>query len=488
MAESNRIRDRLPAGSWAKATVATILGLALLAGLMWRLTAHSPANPVGSPRTDTAIPPLTHRPNLVLIVTDDQRWDSLQSMPNVEHLLAAQGLTFTNFFVTTSLCCPSRTSILTGQYSRHTGVYGGSDPKHGDARAFHDSSTLATWLQDSGYETAMVGKYLNGYSFLPRGYVPPGWNEWDAVDQGKEFLYYDYTLNENGRLVKYGNQSRDYSTSVLTTKALAFLKSASGQSGPFFLYFAPIAPHLPAIPAPEDRTFKAPPFVPSPSFDESNLSDKPWASEFPRMSAHEQLNVRYYRRRQLASLVAVDRSVARVISTLAARDQLANTVILFTSDNGFLWGEHRLLGKVWPYEESIRVPLVVRAPWMKAPGQTDSHLALNIDLAPTLAQLAGVEPKLAEDGRSLVPLLLGSGPAWRTSFLVEYLGRWEPGLPHPFEAIRTERYLYVEYRNRMWRELYDLRTDPHELHNRSGDPQYASVEAEMARQLRRLLA
>ncbi len=168
MAESNRIRDRLPAGSWAKAIVATILGLALLAGLMWRLTAHSPANPVGSPRRDTAIPPLTHRPNLVLIVTDDQRWDLLQSMPNVEHLLAAQGLTFTNFFVTTSLCCPSRTSILTGQYSRHTGVYGGSDPKHGDARAFHDSSTLATWLQDSGYETAMVGKYLTAM-FRPAG-------------------------------------------------------------------------------------------------------------------------------------------------------------------------------------------------------------------------------------------------------------------------------------------------------------------------------
>jgi N-acetylglucosamine-6-sulfatase len=471
-----------------RVVLAVALGLALVTAVAVRWAGHVPSSSARPrPVQHSSSPPLPRRPNIVLIVTDDQRWDTIRSMPSVERLLGSGGITFTNAFVTTSLCCPSRASILTGQYSRHTGVYGGTDPKHGDARAFRDGSTLATWLHDAGYETALVGKYLNGYSFLPRGYIPPGWDDWIAVNQRKEFLYYEYTLNQNGHLVRFGERPRDYSTTVLTKRALAFLRSAAETHSPFFLYFAPIAPHLPALPAPADTSYKAPLFSPPPSFNEPRLSDKPWAAEFPRMSTHQRQDVHYYRRRQLASLLAVDRSVAEIVATLSATQRLSDTVIVFTSDNGFLWGEHRLVGKIWPYEESIRVPLVVWAPWIQTQARADPHLVLNIDLAPTLAQLAGAQPTLPEDGRSLVPLLLDRGPPWRTSFIVEYLGPFEPGLPHPFEAIRTSRYLYVEYRARPWRELYDLRADPFELRNRAGIGSYSSVQADLILQLHRLL-
>jgi arylsulfatase A-like enzyme len=425
------------------------------------------------------------KPNLILIVTDDQRWDSLSAMPNVQRLLGAHGVTFSNAFVTTSLCCPSRASILTGEYSRHTGVY--SDvPPNGGAPSFKDRSTLATWLQGGGYATGLVGKYLNSYTLLGPGYVPPGWNTWDAIASVPIVNYYDYTLNENGKLVRYGRFPWDYSTLVLEGLATRFIQQARS---PYFLYYAPIAPHLPATPAPSDlNRFRDLPPYRSPSLNEADVSDKPWASQHPPLTATQVRTASVFRDRILASLQAVDRSVAAIVQAVADRGQLGNTVIGLISDNGFLLGEHRLyLQKIWPYEESIRVPLVFRVPWL-ATGRTDAHMVLNIDLASTFAELAGLRPGLPQDGRSLVPLLRGEPVAWRTDFVEEFLGRDQSfnGGPPPFEAIRTERYLYVRYGNG-WREVYDLKADPHELSNLAGRPSAAAVQAALARQLAELL-
>jgi N-acetylglucosamine-6-sulfatase len=193
--------------------------------------------------------PLPRRPDLVLILTDDQRADTLWAMPEVRLLLARHGVTFTNFFVTTSDCCPSRASILSGQYSRHTGVFDNSPP-NGGAPAFHDQSTLATWLKAAGCTTGLEGKYLNAYHLLGQTYIPPGWDDWHVLaNKGILTRYYNYVLNENGRLVSHGRRPADYSTTYLANRAIAFIRTAKG---PFFLYYAPIAPHNPAIPAPQD--------------------------------------------------------------------------------------------------------------------------------------------------------------------------------------------------------------------------------------------
>ena len=438
------------------------------------------------------------RPNVVLIVTDDQRWNSLFAMPNVERYLVRRGVTFTNAFVTTSLCCPSRASILTGEYSRHTGVYNDSGGPHGGAPAFKDTSTLATWLHGVGYDTALVGKYMNSYNLIAH-HIPPGWSHWDAIDSAKPALhYYDYAINEDGQLHYYGSDPSDYVDTVLGHLGTQFLATARP---PFFLEFCPTAPHAPAIPAPGDEQRFHVPLPYRPNFNEADMSDKPWAGMFPRF-ARTGFITRFWDQ-QLDSLQQVDRTVGAFVRVLRIDGQLANTVFVFTTDNGILLGEHRLaIVKVWPYEESIRVPLVIAGAGVVDPGRTNPDFALNIDLAPTIAQLAGVRPGLPVDGRSLVPLMMNRHPPWRTSFVVEYLGNGGAGDDYvaPFEGIRTLRYLYVRYGRLRVRvggplvpypngseELYDLKSDPYELRNLARLPQYQQLRARLAGQLARLL-
>lgn len=442
---------------------------------------HPAALPASSPLGR----PSPRHPNIIFILTDDQAYNELWPMRNVRRLLVDHGVTFRNFFVTTSDCCPSRASILTGLYSRHTGVYADGGPLGGAPR-FNDTSTIATWLQGAGYTTALVGKYLNEYALLGQHYIPPGWNEWDAIGGMQPALhYYDYQLNENGTLVSCGAQPQDYSTTVLASRAVGFIHRVHG---PFFLYIGTNAPHLPAVPAPGNGGAfpHLRPFRP-PGFNQRNVSAEPWGNEVPLLTPAQIAHIDHYRRRMLQSLLGVDRLVGRVVAAVRAKGQLNDTIIALSSDNGFMFGQHRLQGKVWPFEPSIRVPLVVRVPWYTRP-HVDTHLALNIDLAPTFAGLAGVKPGLKEDGRSLVPLLHGRNVPWRTAFVEEFLGTGNMRVqtPPPFEAIRTERYMYVEYRNG-WRELYDLRTDPYELHNLAGEPSQAGLEAHLGARLQRLL-
>ena len=412
---------------------------------------------------------------MVLIVTDDQRWDTLATMPAVQRLLVDGGITFRNAFATTPSCCPSRVSLLTGRYSRHTGVLDGSAGNApGGAPAFDDRSSLATWLDDAGYRTGLVGKYLNDYAELPTGYVPPGWDEWYAVAQSRpQIRYYDYELNENGTIVHYGRAPADYSTTVLHDKALGFLRGAD-PSAPFFLYFAPIAPHPPATPAPED--------VGAPVAEPDATPSIGVATGAEGEGSGNLANAAKLRTEMIRSLGAVDRAIEAIADAVRDAGVAEETYFVLTSDNGFLWGEHQIVGKVWPYEESIRVPMVIRPPMGST--RTMDQLVLTLDVAPTIAELAGVEPDPRPDGVSLVSLLAERGEAMptRDRFVVEFLG-FAPGVP-PYRAIRTERYLYVEYRTGS-RELFDLQADPYELRNLLG--QYGRAPPGLEARLREAL-
>ncbi|HEY3248219.1 MAG TPA: sulfatase [bacterium] len=431
------------------------------------------------------------KPNIVFILTDDQTLADIGSMPKVQALLAARGVSFSNYFVSYALCCPSRSSILRGQYAHNTGVRGNVPPL-GGFETFHargdEASTIATWLRAAGYRTGYFGKYLNGYprSVSPT-YVPPGWDEWDSPAGGNPYFNFNYRMNENGSIVAYGSSPEDYLTDVLARKAVAFIHQGSR---PFFIHLATYAPHMPATPAPRYRQAPvAATAARSPSFNEPDVSDKPsWLRGVSPLTPRQIAAIDFVYQRRLRSLMAVDDLVAAVVDALRASGQLERTYIFFSSDNGFHFGDHRLLlGKNTAYEEDISVPLIVVGPGVPA-GRTVPHLALNIDLAPTWADLAGAAPPAFVDGRSLRPLLRSTLPPldrWRQSVLIEHWAQeraeeaetdggtspppvaprrgFTRGVP-TLAALRTRDYIYIEYATGD-RELYDLRQDPFELQN-----------------------
>ncbi len=413
----------------------------------------------------------SEEPNVVLIVADDMRADDLEYMPETKALIGEEGVTFENAFVTDPLCCPSRATMLRGQYTHNHGVEGNVPPRGGLQRfreLGREESTVATWLDSEDYSTAYFGKYMNGY----RGtHVPPGWDEWYAVSGNYESDRY----NNNGRIERH-DPEQVYETDLLSDKATGYLRSALEEESPVFAYLSPRAPHAPANPAARHEDELPDVSLPRPpSFDEEDVSDKPaWVRERPRLEAGEVEAMEELYRKRLQSLLSVDEMVARLVDTLRQSGELENTYIAFTSDHGHHFGEHRLpAGKWTAYEEDIGVPLVVRGPGVPE-GETREHLVLNTDLAPTFADLAGASMQTSVDGRSLSPLLGDDPPrtsGWRTAFMVEagpfFAGAWagEP-LDRPrLEAVRTEDRLYVEYATGE-RELYDLREDPYQLENR----------------------
>ena len=368
-----------------------------------------------------------NRPNILFINTDDLDRASLPAMPKLKALIADQGATCTNFFVNVSLCAPSRSTFLRGQYARNTQVLTNGGDNGGFARAFAvgmEKSTIATWLQAAGYRTGLVGKYLNGYgspkSGAPNAYIPPGWSEWYG---GTNVAYYDYTLNENGKLVKYGNGPQDYLTDVLSGKAVDFITRAAANPAPFFLYIAPKAPHGPATPAPKyANAFPDAKAPRPPSYNEPDVSDKPqWVRQLPSLNDKQQAQIDQAYRRRIQTLQSVDDLVENVVNTLRATGRLDATYIVFSSDNGFMLGEHRdPTGKQVPYEESFRLPLFVRGPGIAA-ASTMEQLVGNVDLAPTFAQWAGTSVPDFVDGRSFAPLLAGGAvDGWRQAFLIEH--------------------------------------------------------------------
>ena len=427
----------------------------LVGALMLLCPAHAGARP-----SATASDPA---PDIVLIVSDDQRFDTLWAMPILGERLAALGVTFPDAFVTNPLCCPSRASILTGNYS-HTHLVYRQEPPFGRFEWFDDHSTLATWLHDAGYRTGLFGKYLDGYQHAAvTGYVPPGWDRWVAFVHSAQV---DYSLTFDGDVRSYGHGPADHATEVLADQVVRFIR---GSSGPLFVEFAPSVPHAPAIPSPgdEDAFADLEPARP-PSFDEADVSDKPaWVRALPPLSSAQISAIDAFRQDQYRSLLGLDRALGRILDALKETGRLDNTLIVFTSDNGILHGEHRWTKKEAPYEEAIRVPLVMRwdaAGW-GAGTEMPGTLALNIDLAPTIADAAGI-PHPVTDGRSLLPVLAGNA-RWRSDFLVEHLEGTNP-IP-TYCAVRSERWMYVRYTTGE-EELYDLREDPYELENLAANP------------------
>ena len=430
------------------------------------------------------------RPNLVLILTDDQDLGSVAYMPRTRDLLVRQGMTFTRHFVPLSLCCPSRATILTGRYPHNHEVYTNFPPDGGFERfeeMGHEARTLATALHNAGYRTALIGKYLNGYpGDEGQEYVPPGWDDWASPVKGSPYGGYGYTLNENGRLVKYGGGADAYMTDVLAGKATAFVRNVAGRGQPFFLHLSTYAPHKPATVAKRHQGLLPDVKAPRPpSFNEADVRDKPdRIRRLPRLDPQQIGVIDALYRKQMLSLQAVDEAVAALVLALEETGQLADTYIFFTSDNGFHMGHHRLEpGKYTPYEPDVHVPLLVRGPGVPA-GATTAALSASVDFAPTLAELAGTALPFPLDGRSLVPLLRGQTPAaWRQVVLLEQF-EFPPAPPksdktleppdiqdekaaadYPaLRGVRTADFKFVEYGTGE-REVYDLRRDPDELIN-----------------------
>jgi arylsulfatase A-like enzyme len=463
---------------------ARVLGLlATAATLVLLLTAAAPAG-TGTPR-----------PNVVVIMTDDQTLESLRVMTNVRKLIADQGTTFDNFFVSFPLCCPSRASFLTGRYSHNTGVVG-NNLRNGLAQ-LDESDTLPVWLQASGYSTVFVGKYLNEYARLQGLAIPPGWTEWYA---GEKLGYFNHSMNRNGSLAVYGSSAAAYQTDVYTNTAVSALRTYAAGRTPFFMWLSYFAPHYGGpsepgdppelrtpVPAPRHRGRFANEQLPRPpSFDEEDVEDKPRAiRNKPRLDPTKIAALTSSYRQRLESLLAVDEGVGRVVATLRQAGVLDRTLIVFTSDNGYLEGEHRIAdAKEQLYEPSIRVPLVMRGPGVPR-GLHLSQDAVNVDLAPTIAAATGTTTSLGLDGRSLLPLLTDPKAEWGRDILLERGPGGNLLEGRLYTAIRTPRYVYAEYGSGE-RELYDLQEDPYELNSRHDDPDYLEVRLELARRLAQL--
>jgi len=567
-------RTQSPAPLWARLALA--VGVLALLATSVLLMGQGSASAAAKRAQHLALLPEGQKPNFVVIQTDDQTLDQLyatytpaggtaiQAMPNTLASIAAKGITFNRYYVSYPLCCPSRVSLLTGRYA-HNHNDRGNVPPNGGFNGFANRQAyghnIATWLQGAGYRTIHVGKFLNGYGDEPFDdgkNVPPGWSAWHTVlNADTHHYYYGYTLNDNGQLDgpfgdsgswetrEYG--ARDdfgcpfaplneqpclYETDVFTRIASEeMLGTPEGQ--PFYLQLDYTAPHgdfrRPAGPEPATRHYDsfagAPyPHGPSEGFNEGNVNDKPrFIREAGYLSPTETHTYRVYYQKALESLRSIDDGVQQVVNTLGAMHRLRNTYIVFTSDNGFFYGEHRLTGgKFLAYEPSTHLPLLIRGPGIK-PNTSTGELAANIDLAPTILELAGAQADKSIDGRSLVPYMLD--PSLRTrrpilfeSFVetndVEENGGGPPveptgvasgetgggagvnarpakattsivAPPKDYEGIRLGPYKYIEWPDGE-KELYDITKDPYELNNKVRDANLFPIRAFLHAQLIRL--
>jgi N-acetylglucosamine-6-sulfatase len=445
---------------WWPAIVALVCGAALLAASPVLIDAPGPRGASGS-----------ERPSILVVVTDDQRADLVWPMSTLLERVGERGVLFENGFVPHAACCPARASILTGNHSHRTGVWGNT-LRFGYS-AFDESSTLATWLQDAGYRTGLFGKYLNHWYEPDPHHVPPGWDEWFAFQENC-CAYDGFRASVNGTPTAFGSDV--YSTTETARRAAAFIRA--DPRTPTFLLWTPTAPHIPATPAPEHAGAFAnlAPFRP-PSYLEGDVGDKPpWLRTFRiwRAARREAMDAR--RRRMLETLLSVDDGLGILLDALEESGRLSNTLIMFTSDNGYLLGEHRGWGKPFAWDAGHRVPFVVRYDRLVRSPATSVAPVLTIDIAPTIADAAGIEAPPME-GKSLLPILRGDRARVRTTFLIEH-GR--AGLSPPYCGARSRYSLFVRYATGD-EEFYDYRNDPWELSNAIADP----VHAARIEQLRR---
>lgn len=437
--------------------------------------------------------PVPDGPNLVVVMTDDQRLDAMAHMPRVAALLADEGAEVPETVASFPLCCPSRASYLTGQYTHNHGVQSNTRPTGGYLALTEPGTTFPAALAGAGYDTIHVGKYLNGYGNHAPPDVPPGWTEWHGSIDPSSYRYEGVHLYEDG--VETDHEG-EYSTDLYTDLAVAAIEERAGDERPFLLDVAYLAPHSEvseeareaddggaAVPAERHRGTAAGAVPPTtPSFDEADVSDKPaWVRALPRIDAATRARIEARQQAAAESLMAVDEGVARIVEALEAAGELDDTYVVFTSDNGLFAGEHRMpADKERFYEPVVRVPLLVRGPGI-APGTVVGGVAANVDVAPTLLDLADVEPTRDVDGTSLVPALTGAGtiPADRAVLL-------EAGGPYSRDlGVRTDRWAYFALATGE-RELYDLDADPDQLDNRVDDPALADVQQQLAERLQAL--
>ncbi len=469
----------------------------------------------------------TTAPNIVVIMTDDQdgQPDMMAAMPNLQALIADQGMTFDHFFAPVPLCCPARAILLLGQYAHNSQMLHNLMPIGGFQRFLElglEDTTIATALDGAGYRTVLIGKYLNGYPLVNNPtHIPPGWDEWYAAITDSAYSSFGYDMNENGVVVSYGNAPEDHISDVITAKAIDFITRtvALSPTTPFFVQLNYLAPHSPAAPAPRHLQWFPNAQTPRPpSFNESDMADKPsFMQALPLISPSTIAGMDTFRRKQLQSIQAVDEGIAAVVQTLQDLGRLDNTYILFLSDNGLHAGQHRFpTGKGTPFEEDIKVPLLVRGPGVPA-GVVRSELTSMVDIVPTLAQLSGGAMAIPVDGRSLVPLLHSTAPPviWRKVVLLEHWpqpsafvtdphpmaeppdpGDWflhallydQPGASRApttvdtpdWTVLRTAEYKYVR-RVGNARELYDIDQDRYELYSQHADAATAFVNQLNAR-------
>lgn len=459
-----------------------VLGLIVAPMLAPGWAAQSKRSPVGVANVDpdvAGISPMiapAERPNIVFVLVDDLDTELVDHMPNLQALVRDKGASFADYLVTSALCCPSRSSFLRGQYPHNTTVLTNED----GFSKFHalglEKSTIATWLQTAGYRTALMGKYLNGYLEAPgKGlfdYVPPGWNEWDVAGDG--FREVDYTLNHNGTLETHGAAPQDFLTDVLTARATSFIADNAAAGRPFFLELSTFGPHFPyTSPARYAGDFTTAQAPRPASFDVVGTDEPAWLAGLALLTPAQIADIDAAYQKRLRAVQGIDAMIARIVDALGESGVVDNTYIVFTSDNGYHLGQHRLQpGKQTAFDPDIRVPLFVRGPGVKH--ERIDAMAANIDLAPTFAGWAGAHVPSFVDGRALQPLLGGATPAnWRNAVLVEHTG--PPTLPgdpdyqltdNPtsYLALRTATHLYVSYANGD-EELYDRAVDPDELHN-----------------------
>ncbi|MDQ2757189.1 MAG: sulfatase [Actinomycetota bacterium] len=486
--------------SGVAATVVTLLGVGVGLACSGPADATAPAPAPGT--AALARPALPTRPNIVYVVTDDETYGSLDAaMPYLSSKPYGKWVRFDQAVASVANCCPSRSSFLTGQLAHHNGVVDNGNC----ARYLDDGTLLPVWMHDAGYQTALVGKYLNNYPWdRPASYVPPGWDRWFAYNPLlSASLTRQIVVNDQGASVTFPANNTHNVTDLYATRAVDFAKTAKE---PFFLYASTSVPHRPFDrPTRYVGTYANAPVPHSPSFNEADVSDKPqWVQNLPALSAPEQARQDVDQRKEWESTRTADDLVKGVVETLKTRGVLNRTVIVFTSDHGLSFGEHRWKeSKNCAYEECIHVPLMVRYPGTTA-GPVDNHVVTNVDLGTTIAALGRATPTRPQDGRSAVGLMSGTSSTWTDEALLQKpvispggggVGGGEGGGPGatsdghpvtPYWGLRTDRYTYVEYLRTGERELYDLQTDPFQLQNVYGRPGTTAVTATLSTRLHQL--
>jgi N-acetylglucosamine-6-sulfatase len=422
------------------------------------------------------------RPNIIFILMDDMRWDCMScaghpfiKTPNLDRI-AKEGAMFTNYFVTLPLCSPSRATLLTGQYAHRNGVI---DNVTDHSELSHKLVTYPMLLQKAGYETAFLGKWHMGLDSSPR----PGFDKW--VGFRGQGVYKDPPLNFNGNVQKVTG----YTTDLLSGYAVEFIRQKHEK--PYSICLFHKAVHQPNTPADRHATLYADDPLPASPNMKDDLSGKPMLTrKVPATSpaGHPDWGVSEKQiRNQIRCIQSVDDGVGLIFKALEETGQLENTLIVFSSDNGYFWNEHHLGDKRAAYEESIRDPLLMRYPRLIKPGTKIDQIALNVDIAPTFLALAGAAIPSDMQGKSLLPLLAGVTANWRTGCFLEYF--WEK--PYPliptWQAVRTDDWKYIEYSGvENMNELYNLKLDPGEMKNLIADPACAAKLKELQAELARL--